>query len=141
MVGEELRENVTRIFREQWSVVTKKFIAAPEDLRLGNEAGFYESATVLYADLSGSTHMVDHHEWTMAAEVYKAYLDCAARIIKSQGGAIAAYDGDRIMAVFLNERKNTAAAKAALMINYAVLKIINPALKAQYPSVDFMLSM
>ena len=67
-----------------------------------------------------------------AAEVYKSYLTCAAKIIKSEGGTITAYDGDRIMAVFIGKTKNTTAARCALKINYSVQSIINPALVKQY---------
>ena len=67
-----------------------------------------------------------------AAEIYKAYLHCAAKVVKSEGGEITAFDGDRIMAVFTGASKRTSAAKAALKINYARVKIVNPALEKQY---------
>jgi class 3 adenylate cyclase len=50
---------------------------------------------------------------------------------------ITAYDGDRVMGVFIGDYQSSSAAKCALKINYAVRKIINPALKAQYPSSNF----
>ena len=71
---------------------------------------------------------------SFAAEVYKCFLTCAARIIRSKGGEITAYDGDRIMAVYIGDSKNSDAASTALNIHYAVLKIINPAIRDQYPS-------
>ena len=37
------------------------------------------------------------------------------------------------MAVFIGDDKNSTAARAGLKINYAVLKIINPAVRSQYP--------
>ena len=46
---------------------------------------------------------------------------------------ITAYDGDRIMAVYIGDYKNTSAARSGLKINYAVKNIVNPALKSQYP--------
>jgi class 3 adenylate cyclase len=60
-------------------------------------------------------------------------------VIRSEGGVITAYDGDRIMAVFTGSSKNTLAVRAALKINYAVTEIIQPAIKAQYPSKQFAL--
>ena len=50
---------------------------------------------------------------------------------------ITAYDGDRIMAVFTGDAKNTSAVRAALKINYAVIHIIQPALRAQYVNSEF----
>jgi class 3 adenylate cyclase len=90
-----------------------------------------------YADLDGSTSLVDSCTWQFSAEVYKAYLRCAARIISNEGGAITAYDGDRLMAIFLGQTKNTQAVRAAMKIAYAVEQIINPALKAQYTNTNY----
>src|SRR5262245_40343650 len=82
--------------------------------------------------------MVDNEEPEFAAEIYKSYLTCAARIVKNNGGTITAYDGDRIMAVFIGNSKNSAV-KTALNINYAVRKIINPAIPRQYPNRTYRL--
>jgi class 3 adenylate cyclase len=57
---------------------------------------------------------------------------CAARIVKNNGGTITAYDGDRIMGIFIGKTKNTTAAKTALQINWAVYNIVNTAIKTQY---------
>jgi|SRR6266481_8097193 len=64
---------------------------------------------------------------------------CAARIIKNAGGTITAYDGDRIMGIFIGESKNTTAAKTALQINWAVSNIVNPDLKKQYGESAYQL--
>lgn len=104
----------------------------PEDLLLGNTAVEFDRATILYADLSGSTKLVDAEDWTFAPEIYKAYLHCAATVIRNEGGEIVSYDGDRVMGVFIGETQTTPAAKAGLKINFAVQKIVNPALKKQY---------
>jgi class 3 adenylate cyclase len=107
-----------------------------KDVGLGNDAVKLD-AVVLYADLVESTDLVNQKTRGFAAEIYKSYLYCAARVIRDQGGAVTAYDGDRIMGVYVGGNKNTAAAKTALKINYAVRQIINPALAAQYPTVKY----
>ncbi|MCB2177203.1 MAG: hypothetical protein KQH57_15440 [Actinomycetales bacterium] len=93
--------------------------------------------TVLYADLTDSTGLVNGYKDWFAAEVYKNYLYTAARIIRDQNGTITAYDGDRVMAVFIGNNKNTAAAKTALKINWAVRHILQPALGAKYPESKY----
>ena len=102
-----------------------------EDIGLGNK-GIELDATVLYADLAESTNLVGQHSPDFAGEVYKSYLYCAAKIIRSEGGEITAYDGDRVMAVYIGGTKNSSATRTALKINYAVREIINPALNAVY---------
>lgn len=131
-LSEDLGEQVATIFREHWSTREGKVVPDPSDLLLGNDGIEFERATILYADLSGSTVLVDTQAWTYAAEVYKAYLHCAAKLIKNSGGQITAYDGDRIMGIFLGNSQTTSAAKCGLKINHAVERIINPALTAQY---------
>jgi class 3 adenylate cyclase len=128
---EELRTEARTIFQAAWTTHDGHTVPESEDVQLGNDA-IKLSATVLYADLRDSTQLVDDKKTEFAAEVYKTFLHCAAKLIKNAGGVITAYDGDRIMGVYLGTAKNTSAAATALKINYAVQKIINPALSAQY---------
>lgn len=135
---DDLSKEVKATFDEQWDVQTTTSVPSPTDLRLNsNHAKNLETATVLYADLDGSTKMVDGNPWWFSAEVYKTFLRCASQVIRSEGGAITAYDGDRVMAVFTGDFKNTSAVKCALKINYAVLHILQPALNARYPDETF----
>lgn len=133
---DELTEAVEGIFESRWDVRDGQKVPEAEDLLLGN-SGVQLDATVLYADLSGSTRMVDAKTAEFAAEVYKTYLHCAATLVRKLGGVITAYDGDRIMGVFIGDSKNTSAVQCGLGVNWAVTHIVNPALKAQYPKSDF----
>jgi class 3 adenylate cyclase len=134
----ELSESVRRIFASKWEERDGSVVPESEDLTLANSAVKLHG-TVLYADIHGSTQLVDGYKAFFAAEVYKAYLLCAARIVCSEGGAITAYDGDRIMAVFIGGSKNTNAVRTALKINWAVSKVVNPAITAEYPKTSFTL--
>src|SRR2546423_14938 len=134
----DLESEVKEIFESQWTVREGEVVPDPEDLQLGNDAVKLH-ATVLYADMADSTDLVDRHKHHFAAEVYKTYLRCAAKIIKNEQGTITAYDGDRVMAVFLGTAKNTSAVRSAMKINYVVHKIINPLLKNQYPNATYQL--
>lgn len=133
---EDLEAAVAKIFRDPWTERDGRVVPAPTDLGLGNDAVKLD-ATVLYADMADSTKLVDSKRASFAAEIYKSYLTCAAKIVKHEGGTITAYDGDRIMAVFLGDYKNTTAVRTALRINAAVINIINPALAKQYPNSDY----
>src|SRR5712672_3356267 len=115
----DLETAVTKIFRETWGTTDGKAVPDDKSVTFGNDA-IKLNATVLYADLSGSTSLVDTYSKTFAAEIYKTYLYCAGRIVNSEGGTITAYDGDRIMAVFVGERKNNIAVRTAMKINFAV---------------------
>ena len=129
-------KDVEEIFKQKWDTEHNETVPGPGDFRLSNGARQL-NGTVLYADLDDSTNLVDSHPPGFAAKIYKAYLSCAAKIIKSEGGEITAYDGDRIMAVYIGESKNTSAVRSALKINYAVNKIINPILKECYPNTNY----
>jgi class 3 adenylate cyclase len=136
-LSDDLASEVLNIFSSVWSKREGLVVPDTPDIKLGND-GVTLDATVLYADIDGSTNMVDAKTAEFSAEVYKAYLSCAARLIKSEGGVITAYDGDRIMAVFIGGSKNTSAVRCGLKIESAVLHIINPGIKKQYNS-DFKL--
>lgn len=133
---EDYTEEVEKIFNQSWKTRNGQEIPEPEDLQLGNEA-VQLNGTVLYADLDESTNLVDSYKPGFAAKIYKAYLNCAAKVIRSEGGEITSYDGDRIMAVYIGDSKNTKAARSALKINYTVKEIINPLLKECYPDADY----
>jgi len=135
-LADELKSEVKAIFREQWKTRDGTVVPESDDLNLNNDTVKLD-ATVLYADLSASTALVDGNKHHFAAEIYKAYLHCAAKIIRSEDGAITAYDGDRVMAVFIGTSKNTSAARTSLKINWAVKNIINPAVKEQYSTTSY----
>ena len=133
---DDLKADITKIFKDAWSTREGRKVPDQSDIQLGNDAVKLEG-TVLYADLAKSTHLVKKKKAFFAAEMYKSYLHCSAKIIRSQGGIITSYDGDRIMAVFIGDSKNTSAVKASLRINYIVRDVINPAILNQYPNTDF----
>lgn len=138
-LSDDLKSQVATIFRDAWGTTSGRVVPVPSSVGLGNQAIEFDEAVVLYADLDGSTAMVDTKPWQFSAEIYKTYLHCAAKIIKSEGGVITAYDGDRIMAMFIGERMRSRAATAGLKLNFAVRNIINPAIQQQYGGLDFVL--
>lgn len=135
---DDLESDVSTIFKSAWTERDGTVVPSPAVIKLANDA-VNLTATVLYADLSDSTKLVDQKTPQFAAEIYKTFLLCAAKIIKHFGGTITAYDGDRIMAVYIGKTKNTSAVKTGLKINGAVNDIIMPALKAQYPTTSYNL--
>lgn len=135
-LADDLASEVGSIFATQWKSREGQQVPEPESVNLGNDAVELD-ATVLYADLAESTELVNNYKPTFAAEIYKTYLVCASRIIKDEGGVITAFDGDRVMGIFIGNAKNSSAARCALKINHAVTQIINPAVKKQYPSSTY----
>lgn len=133
-----LEQEAKEIFQASWRGREGKVVPGPQDLSLGNEA-VKLNAAVLYADMADSTDLVDQHTPPFAARIYKAYLRLAVRILQTEGGSITAYDGDRVMAVFLGETKETVAVRSALKIHFAAQHILNPLLKKHYPHEGYQL--
>ena len=116
-------------FQDKWEVTSGRVVPTPASVGFDNKATELDNAVVLYADLDGSTQMVDKKMWWFSAEVYKTFLHCAAKIIKTEDGTITAYDGDRVMAIFLGDFNCDRAARCGLKINYAVKNIITPTIQ------------
>lgn len=131
-IKDDLTADVNNIFKSPWSQTNAQIVPIPTAIGMGNQAKLLNEAVVLYADLDGSTSMVDSMKWEFSAEIYKTFLHCAAKIIKEEDGVITAYDGDRIMAIFIGDNKYDRAVRAALKLKWAVTKIIQPAMKAMY---------
>lgn len=135
-LGDDLRSEVRKIFQDTWTTASRGVVPESVDLELRNDAVTVHGA-VLYADLDGSTALVDTKKPWFAAEIYKTYLVCAARIIESDKGAITAYDGDRIMAIYTGKDRHSKAVRSALRINFAVKEIINPAIVELYTDARY----
>lgn len=135
--AQEIIAEVKTVFDTKWQMRKGTKVPEPEDVKLGNDAVQLDG-TVLYADMADSTGLVNGYKDWFAAEVYKAYLVAACHVIRNNDGVITAFDGDRVMAVFIGDRKNSSAAKAALQLNWVVIEV-NSALKLAYPSTAYQL--
>jgi class 3 adenylate cyclase len=129
---DELNDRVDEFVKSQWGdIPTGRVVPTPDSLTFGN-TGIYIEACVLYADIHKSTAMVREVSKTRAAEYYKAFLHCAAKLIKSNDGTIVAYDGDRVMAIYMGEKKADHAIKTAFNLYWVIHHIINPKFNALY---------
>src|SRR5262245_34289938 len=105
-LSDDLKSDVTAILRERWTKRDGQVVPAMDDLKLSND-GVKLSAAVLYADMADSTEMVDTKTPEFSAEMYKIFLRCACKIITDNSGAVTAFDGDRVMGVFIGDYKNS----------------------------------
>jgi|SRR5208282_3428702 len=135
--ADEIIAELKQILTTKWQKREGTQVPEAEDLKLGNDAVELEG-TVLYADMADSTDLVNGFKDWFAAEVYKCYLLAASYVIRNNSGAITAFDGDRVMAVYIGSAKNSSAAKTALQLNWVVIQI-NTALKTAYPTTAFQL--
>jgi adenylate cyclase len=131
---DDLATEVDSILRQEWNVREGQVVPKTADVLLGGGA-VKLTATILYADLADSTDLAMNYDRRIAAKVFKSFLACSSKIIRAHDGEIRSFDGDRVMAVFVGSSKNTSAAKCALKINYAFLKVIKPKLEAKYEAL------
>lgn len=123
---DELTARTHEFASNSWGEIPNGYVVPSADALTFGNTGIRIDATVLYADICGSTTMVDALHDTRAAEYYKAFLHCFAKIVKAEDGTITAYDGDRLMAIFVGGDQAVEAIRAALKISTAVSDIINP---------------
>lgn len=135
----DLSGEVDDILRLQWTTRQGQVVPVSDDVALGNETVVFDDAVVLYSDLKSSTALVNDFTWSFAAEVYKSFLLCAAKVVRSEDGDITAYDGDRIMAIFIGELRNSRAVRAAMKITFCAEHIITPRIRSQYNAPTFVL--
>jgi class 3 adenylate cyclase len=133
-----LQSSIDEILQTTWARRIGQVIPEADTVKLGNDAVELEG-TILYADLVESTQLVQGHKDWFAAEIYKSYLLCASELIRNNGGTVTAFDGDRVMGVFIGDSKNSSAAKCALQINHMVTVEINPRIKARYSSTTYQI--
>jgi adenylate cyclase len=130
--SDELTEEVGKTVTSAWSKREGKVIPSSESLNLGNDRVEME-AVLLYADLADSTELAIQNR-EIASEVCKAYLRGVTKIIKSNGGEIRSFDGDRVMGVFFEGGKNTAAVISGLQICWFFREVVSAKFKGYYTS-------
>lgn len=131
-VADDIKKNSRESFGSKWTVRDGLVVPDASDLNLSNDAVHFETATMLYADLDGSTGIVEDHRWDFAGEVYKTFLYAASRLIRQHGGSIVSYDGDRVMGMFISKSQRNSAVSCALEFNYAVKNIIQAELEKNW---------
>jgi len=125
-IADDIRSNAGSTFSAKWEVRNGSVVPSPADIKLSNDAVHFPRATVLYADLDGSTDLVEKRTWMLAGEVYKTFLYATSRLIRKHGGSIVSYDGDRVMGIFISNAQCNDAVSCALEINYAIKQIVQP---------------
>ena len=99
-------------------------------LTFGNK-GLTCKYAFLFMDIRKSSQLHEVYGFTKAAKIYQSFHDINVRVIEENGGFVRAFDGDRVMAVFVGEFKNGNAVKAAMQIQWAIRNILNPKLDAK----------
>lgn len=107
----------------------------PRAADIGYAEGVVVQSTYLYADMIDSSSLVRKHPSDTVARVFKTYLQVAVRIIRSHGGHIRSFDGDRVMGVFAGDNRAERAVKAAMQIKSACVDLIQPALHEKFRSI------
>lgn len=128
-IADDIKANAGSTFSSNWTTREGNTVPEPKDIRLSNDAVSLERATVLYADLDGSTNLVENKNWQLSGEVYKTFLYATARLIRKYGGSIVSYDGDRVMGIFISNTQCNDAVSCALEINYAIKNIVQPEIR------------
>jgi adenylate cyclase len=127
---------VAGVLAPAWSIRDGQVVPEDDDIVLKNGAVRLQ-ATYLYADMADSTALAQNYTKEATAKVIRSYLNAATRIIRARGGAIRSFDGDRVMGIFVGNRKNNDAVEAAMNISWAVDQVINPKLKEKWSDLKW----
>lgn len=125
--SEDIQAKISNILGEPWVIEDGRVVPHTGDISQKN-GGKRLEATYLYADLADSTRLAKRFKPEFAARVVRMYLRGAVDAIRHKGGHIRSFDGDRVMGIFIGDRRRNDALEAALHINWAVSQVINPQL-------------
>ncbi|MDQ0869026.1 adenylate cyclase [Arthrobacter sp. V1I9] len=125
--SDDIQAKISNILAEPWVIEDGRVVPKTEDVNQKN-GGKRLEATYLYADLADSTLLAKRFVPEFTARVVRMYLRGAVDAIRHKGGHIRSFDGDRVMGIFIGDRRRNNALEAALHINWAVDQVINPQL-------------
>lgn len=98
-------------------------------LTFGNKGLTCEYA-FLFMDIRKSSQLHETYGFSKAAKIYQSFHDINVRVIEQNEGFVRAFDGDRVMGVFVGGMKNSNAVMAAMRIQWGIRNILNPQLNA-----------
>lgn len=126
-----VESTVAQILTATWDITEGIVVPETANIVMKN-GGRLVDAAYLYADLAGSSRMARILPRETTAKIIRAYINTASRILREFDGEIRSFDGDRVMAIFMGEDKETKAVKAAYAINWAVMMVLRPAIKQNW---------
>jgi adenylate cyclase len=133
-LSDNIESDVNDVIDTTWN--KRRSNQIPNTQQVALSGGAVEVAAIyLYSDLAKSSQMARDFDRRVTAKILKSFLATSVRLIRARGGRILSFDGDRVMGAFVGDYKNSNAAKCALNINYAVLKVIRPKFERKYQSV------
>lgn len=130
-VTADIANSVNQILRTPWDQRQGQVVPEAESIALLGGAVNLD-AVYLYCDMANSSAFAKYWSKEATAKVIRCFLDAACRVIRSEGGEIRSFDGDRVMAIFIGRGKCDVAARCALKINHAVQITVHEALKNYY---------
>lgn len=127
-----IRSSVEDIMAAEWKITDGRVVPKTDDIVM-KDGGRKIDATYVYADLADSTKLAQSTLYKeTVAKIIRAYINSATRILRNYGGEIRSFDGDRVMAIFIGDDKNTKAVRAAFAINWAVQEVIPDAIASAW---------
>ncbi len=143
MTSKEIQDKVDTVLKEkftQYDIDDIPDIENEPDSRLthGN-TGFLGEFTFLYVDMRGSSSFTDEHRLQTITKIYKAYHHCMVECIKTYGGQVRSFDGDRVLAVFAGSSKLNRAINCAMKMVGCRYDILQPKIKAALSNGNFSL--
>lgn len=126
-----IESSVNDIIKASWNITKGTVVPETDDIVMKNE-GRLVDATYAYSDLADSSTIAQYLNNDVAAKIIRAFINTATRIFRNYDGEIRSFDGDRVMAIFIGEKKNWQAVRAAFAINWAVEEVIRPAIESNW---------
>ncbi|WP_407342219.1 adenylate/guanylate cyclase domain-containing protein [Pengzhenrongella phosphoraccumulans] len=124
---DDFNTKLTSILYADWNIEDARVVPTTEDV-VQRDGAKRLDATYLYADMADSTLLVKRLPPDLAARIMRSYLRIAVDCIRAKGGEIRSFDGDRVMGIFIGDRRRNSAVEAGLGISWVVEQELNPML-------------
>jgi len=72
-IADDIEANANTTFRTSWTVRESSNVPEPLDLKLSNDGVHLNLATILHADLDGSTNLVEKKAWQFSGRSIKHF--------------------------------------------------------------------
>jgi adenylate cyclase len=131
-LADDIETTTSTLIGAAWDIRDGLVVPATDNVALANGA-VRLNATYMYADMADSTGLAQSAGAEVVGKVIRTYLNAASRAMKHHGGEIRSFDGDRVMCIFIGDRKNGNAQRAAYALEWAVTRVLREKLDKNYP--------
>jgi len=135
--NQEALDQIKQYLNESYTRSTTYSVPKKNDLTFGNTVKKLEHAKIFYIDMRKSRKILTDASDFWSVKIHKAFLRAIIHCIEKRDGHLRSFNGDGILAFFIDDNAASKAVRAAMDIKGYVNEINDILVKSSKNKIDF----